>query len=219
MLYAMPAARNNAEWCDLVCRTHGIETAFTPHVWVALHRSPPFYPDAVTLSPLASVDEVLSRIDTSAGCSVKDSFATLDLTKHGFRVLFEAEWIHRPAAAPSRAPMWTLLRKASDLQAWEAGDVLLPALLDNTDVAVMAYYRGDTVVSGAIANRTGRIIGLSNVFTTTADIDGTWAGAVNAVAVHFPGLQVVGYEHGDALAAARRAGFAGTGPLRVWTKD
>ena len=219
MLDAMPAARNNAEWCDLVCRTHGIETAFTDHVWSALSRSPAFYPDAVTLSPLASARDVLSRIDTSPGCSVKDSFATLDLTKHGFHVLFEAEWIHRPAAAPGRAPMWTLLRKAADLQAWNLGDVLQPSLLDNTDVAVMASYRGDTVVSGAIANRTGRIVGLSNVVTTTGDRDRAWAGAVNAVAVHFPGLQIVGYEHGADLVAAHRAGFAGTGPLRVWLKD
>src|SRR3954462_805415 len=102
----MPAARNNAEWCDLVCRTHGIETAFSDRAWVALRRSPRSYPDAVTLSPLPSVGDVLSRIDTSAGCSVKDSFATLDLAEDGFRVLFEAEWIHRPAAAPAPAPMW-----------------------------------------------------------------------------------------------------------------
>jgi hypothetical protein len=42
------AVRNNAEWCDLVCRTHGIRTAFTPDVWSAGSRTPEFYPDAVT---------------------------------------------------------------------------------------------------------------------------------------------------------------------------
>ena len=36
---------------------------------------------------------MLGRIDTTAGCSIKDSFASLDLRAQGFRVLFEAEWI------------------------------------------------------------------------------------------------------------------------------
>lgn len=43
---------------------------------------------------------LVARIDTAAaGASVKDSFAGLDLTEAGFEVLFEARWIHRPAAA------------------------------------------------------------------------------------------------------------------------
>jgi hypothetical protein len=36
------------------------------------------------------------------GCSIKDSFASLDLTARGFRVLFDAQWIVRrgPAIPP-----------------------------------------------------------------------------------------------------------------------
>jgi hypothetical protein len=33
-----------------------------------------------------------------------------------------------------------------------------------------------------------------------------------------PGLPVVGYEHGEDLAAAREAGGQVLGPLRVWTR-
>ena len=45
------------------------------------------------------------------------------------------------------------------------------------------------------------------------------ADAVAAVSARFPGLPLVGYEHGDSLAAARRAGFSPIGPLRVWLRD
>ena len=44
-------------------------------------------------------------LDRSAGCTIKDSFAALDLTAHGFRVLFEAQWITAPAYPQSA---WTV---------------------------------------------------------------------------------------------------------------
>jgi hypothetical protein len=42
---------------------------------------------------------------------------------------------------------------------------------------------------------------------------------VRSIAARYPGLPIVGYQSGDELAAARRAGFTSTGPLRVWIKD
>ena len=57
-------------------------------------------------------------MDASPGCSIKDSFAALDLSAHGFRVLFDAEWIVRtgapPAADPSE-PHWQQVRDATAL--------------------------------------------------------------------------------------------------------
>ncbi|WP_345409993.1 hypothetical protein [Nonomuraea salmonea] len=92
------AARDNAAWCDLMCRAHGRPGMFAGVAWTNPVRTPPFYPDAVTLSPLATATDVLPHIDAGSGASVKDSFATLDLP--GFEVLFEAHWIHRPAPRP-----------------------------------------------------------------------------------------------------------------------
>jgi len=89
------AARNNAEWCDLVCRAHGIETLFDEDGWFAGRRTPRFYPDAVTLREGLAAGDLLPRIDSSPGCSIKDSFASVDLSGDGFGLLFEAEWIHR----------------------------------------------------------------------------------------------------------------------------
>jgi hypothetical protein len=77
------AAINNAEWCDLVARSHGAKTHFDNRSWTSEDRTPPYYPDAVTLAPGLAVPELLSRVNVSIGCSVKDSFADLDLTSYG----------------------------------------------------------------------------------------------------------------------------------------
>src|SRR5688572_20466506 len=87
------AAANNAEWCDVVCRTHGLDPVFDWDAWTSRARTPLLYPDAVTLVPDLSVSELLDRVDRDAGCSIKDSFGSLDLTAFGFRTLFEAQWI------------------------------------------------------------------------------------------------------------------------------
>ena len=117
------AARNNATWCDTVCATHGSPGVFSPGAWTTPRRSPPLYPDAVTLAPTVTAEEVLQRIDADAGCSVKDSFATLDLAPHGFRVLFEADWIYLRArslpAAGNRA-RWRTVRGEQELDEWAA---------------------------------------------------------------------------------------------------
>jgi hypothetical protein len=196
------AVHDNAAWCDLVCRTHGIGTRVTAQAWTADRRTPMFYPDAVTLVPEPDVDDLLGRIDRSAGCSIKDSYATLDLAGTGFHVLFEAEWIYRPAADGDEDEGWGPLRRPDDLQAF--GGALLPALLTEPTVAIRATYQGEQVVGGVIAHRGEHAVGISNAFP---DFRTTAA---------FRGLPMVGYEHGSALAAALAAGFVSVGPLRVW---
>jgi hypothetical protein len=76
------AAQNNAEWCDSFCRTHGVVGRFHTDSWFSPVRTPPYYPDAVTLLPDVSIERVLSGIDTSEGCSVKDSFASGQLGRN-----------------------------------------------------------------------------------------------------------------------------------------
>src|SRR5271168_1742973 len=89
------AARNNAAWCASVCRSHGIAGTFGETAWWSSRRTPPYYPDAITLRHDAAPAHFLSGIDTtSPGCSVKNSFAALDLASSGFAELFTAQWIH-----------------------------------------------------------------------------------------------------------------------------
>ncbi|WP_439376618.1 hypothetical protein [Amycolatopsis lexingtonensis] len=173
----------NASWCDLVCGGR-----FGPRAWTSPTRTPEYYPDAVTLTPDATAADVLPYIDGSAGCSVKDSFATLDLP--GFSVLFEATWLACGPGVPE--PGWQ--RTASPL-----------------GPSVVLLSHGE---HGVVAHRGEGVVGLSNFSGSAA----AWPGAVAAVASAFPGLPVVGYEHGDTLRIALDHGAQPLGPLRVWVR-
>ncbi|PJN20621.1 hypothetical protein CG724_02275 [Streptomyces sp. CB02120-2] len=218
------AARNNAEWCAAVTREGG----FTETAWASARRTPPYYPDAVTLTRDAPAAALLAAVDTAGpGCSVKDSFAALDLGPAGFGVLFEAQWIHRaPAPPPAAAPSlrWTRVAAAGELAAWERAwdgeestGLFHPGLLA-PEFAFLAGRDADgRILAGAAANRTGPVVGISNVFSAPGTPpDEAWTGALSALAALWPGLPLVGYESGDDLATATRHGFAPIGPLRVW---
>ncbi|QNP63193.1 hypothetical protein [Streptomyces genisteinicus] len=225
------AARNNARWCHTMCLAHGTSGSFAPDAWTSARRTPPLYPDAVTLTRGASAADLLARTDTAApGASVKDSFAALDLGPAGFEVLFEARWLHRPADGPARpAPAgsrWERVATARELavwaDAWDGGEGLAglfrPELLRDADTAVLTA-RGPSgaPVAGAVVTADGTAAGVSNLFTADgADPDAAWAGCLAAVSRMWPGVPVVGYEHGDDLAAATRHGLVPVGPLRVW---
>ena len=214
------AVRNNASWCDLVCRSHGIKTSFGPDLWVAAERAPTLYPDAVTLREQVAEEAVLTAIAPGPGASVKDSYATLDLARHGFDELFEARWItHDPSSAHSNSN-WTIVATTEALAEWtEAADLsstLTPDLLRHPDVRFLAAHDRHGVSAGAVANLTSPVVGVSNVFVTTIGEDEAWAAIPAAVNTAFPSAALVGYEHGTGLHAAIAAGFSELGPLRVW---
>lgn len=214
------AAANNAAWCASMCRAHDIETSNDGRVWRGPVRTPLYYPDAVTLVPGLDAAEVIAGIDVSPGCSVKDSFADLDLSAHGFEVLFEAEWIGRPADAPLPGGDSLEWRATTDVTAWEsawsggeAPGLFTPRLLDDPSVLIVeGRDHGDAVTAGAVLNRSGDVAGVSNVFG-----DG-FAGAVRAAADLLGPAPLVGYESGEDLDAALRVGFRSLGPLRVWLR-
>ncbi|MER6031006.1 hypothetical protein [Streptomyces sp. NPDC001851] len=222
------AARNNAEWCAAMSRSHGLVSEFGPEAWAAPARTPQYYPDAVTLVPGVDPAGLAARIDTTApGASVKDSFADLDLTAAGFQVLFEAQWIHRPATAPAISSdlAWEVADAPDTLRAWalawddEEGnaDLFRPELLDDPATFVLAGRApGGQVVAGAVASRSGQVVGISNVFASDGGPDAAWPVVLEAVHRLFPDLPVVGYEHGADLETAVRHGFEPVGPLRIW---
>jgi hypothetical protein len=231
------AARNNAVWCDTVCRAHGRPGEFLPGLWVDRHPAPRFYPNAITLGAdeaavVARLYE-LGRAGLPPGWGVKDSFCTLDLTPLGFRVLFDAEWIWRPAARSVPPPggglagaHWARIRTQAELAGWEAAwgsaseeDRLFPPLLAYPAIAFLAAYRAGEIIAGAIANQSDDVVGLGNTFGPTGESAGLWAGIITAARQAFPGLPLAGYEAGADLAAAQSAGCAAIGPLRVWVSD
>jgi hypothetical protein len=231
------AARNNAFWCDTVCYAHSGITEIREHLWFNRRRSPPFYPNVVTLTESEGVTAQLEGIHEliAAGIAgdwgVKDSFCTLNLAPLGFHLLFEASWIWRSPGLPKPDGgiadlRWGNVQTPAELARWETawrgrdGDpqsrIFPPSLLDEPDIIFLAAYRGGPIVAGAIANRTENVVGLSNVFTPPGEEAGFWAGGVTAALETFPGLPLVGYERGDELAIAQSLGFETLEPLKVW---
>jgi hypothetical protein len=93
------AARNNALWCDAVCRVHDRPGEFHDTLWLTRLGAPRFYPDAVTLSGAESASAQMETIAALVGSTrerewaVKDSFRGLELNSLGFEPLFDAEWV------------------------------------------------------------------------------------------------------------------------------
>jgi hypothetical protein len=125
---------------------------------------------------------------------------------------------------------WTRVSDPVELAAWEAAwvgesapdaprlpRVFRAPLLADDDIAFIGGYHEDQIVAGAIGNRTGDVVGLSNVFTPESDPAPYRAGCVAEVMRLFPGLPLVGYERGAELETAHGLAFADLGPLRVWT--
>jgi hypothetical protein len=220
------AVINNARWCDAVCRSHGYPGEFTGRLWISARHALPFYPNAITLSPDVTAAEAANGRDPSRPYSIKDSFARLDLASHGLTPLFDATWIAVPAPAGGDDPSWDAVTDPGELVRWEASwagggeavGLFQKALLDDPDCAVLACRRDGAQVGGAIAYTAGGVTGISNVFKSGIADGPLWAGAVRAIARARPGLPIVGYERGEDLAAARRAGFTVLGPLRIWTR-
>lgn len=101
------AVHNNALWCDTICSAHGSPGEFLDGMWINRRETPRFYPNAVTLSRDRSAAQLeyihdLVEAGVPGEWAVKDSFCALDLAPFGFRILFEAECIHRAASLPRR---------------------------------------------------------------------------------------------------------------------
>jgi hypothetical protein len=184
---------------------------FHPSMWLNRFTTPPFYPHAVTLADAHDQDAQVAHIReliaarVPGAWAVKDSFAALDLGLLDFTMLFEAMWIERPATAvgptaQSTDVRWEDVRSAGELLAWERawrGDpaesaalaqanLFRPALLADPDVLIVAAYHQQRIVAGAIANRTGAVVGLSNLFVPEQGAEALWAGCVGTILDRFP---------------------------------
>ncbi len=230
------AARNNALWCDTVCTAHGAAGEFHDTVWLNRRGTPRLYPDMVTLQDAAvdQIDTVAALLDSPrpGGWAVKDSFGRLDLDALGFAALFDAEWIHLAGDCEAAPPdggrfRWRAAKDAAGVADWEnawagrpeAASVFAGRLSPDAGIRFLLAVEGDRPIGGGILYGGAGVVGLSNVFAEDGRLDGIWAGLVAEARAAFPGLPLVGYEHGDQLGAARRAGFASIGGLRVWYRS
>ncbi|MDP1963577.1 MAG: hypothetical protein Q8K93_15395 [Reyranella sp.] len=178
---------------------------------------PRFYPNVVTLQPGKAVlaeqretIDILMKSNLPGRWSVKDSFNTVDLSRRGFDLLFEAHWIRSvmPAAGPSSDIEWQRETKGA------AG---LP--FDDPDFAMFTGRRGFQVVAGGMLYRAEGVVGLSNVVADAADAPAVWRSLTLLAVQTFPRLPLVGYESGRELEAAEAAGFERGDKLRIWVRS
>ncbi len=231
------AARNNVEWCDAVCRAYGVAGEFFDDLWMTPHRTPTFYPNAITLTETDSEMQTerirqLLKSTTIVDIGIKDSFCSLDLAPLGFVVWFNAEWIYRSGsvAAPDSRLVgvdWRKIESETDLLVWEAAwnsgnnqpvHNFMPLLLADKNIAFFAAYKDNRIVAGGIANKTGDVVGISNIFTPEDAAQDFWASFTHVVMEAFAGYALVGYERDDELEISHNIGFQSIGPLRVWGK-
>jgi hypothetical protein len=218
------AVLNNIVWCGIVCDTHGIARTSRENVWGVLTKAPTFYPDIITSSRHVTIEEVNNFIGNREISSVKDSFANLDLSLVGFKILFEAEWIYHAPVANLELfqSAWRVITTENDLAQWTfahgSGNVIRPELLKRGDVRIFTHEK-EGEIAGFIANLGANAVGISNVFSPVNANENLWSDIAKVVSIEFPGLPLVGYEQDGDLTAALLSGWTSIGPLRVWLKS
>ncbi|OXM82863.1 hypothetical protein [Paenibacillus rigui] len=221
MIHADHAVFNNIAWCGIVCRLHGLTPISGEGIWGLCSKAPEYYPDIITFRRQVTSDEVNDFIGNREVFGIKDSFANLDMLPFGFRVLFDAKWIYHPPVVDLDDHLrgWIVVSTAEAFAQWTFASglqkVLQPALLEEKDVKIFMYeIHGEK--SGFVANLSDHVVGISNVFSNENKM--IWPDIVRIVSAYFPGVPMVGYEKGEALAAALQSGWTTLGPLRVWIK-
>ena len=212
-------------WYDALCSLHGVPCGIQNDVWAAYAPPPPLHSAAKSVEPTVRPDHVLAAVEGLEHGGIADSFGSFDLTTEGFELLFEAQWIHRPASEdPSEVPAgWSIVRSAAQLTQWtshhDTQQVLLPGLLDRSSFVVLGK-RGDhdsaDLTAGVVLHLGTAAVSVSNLWAD--EPDQAWAEVVSAAGALFPGRSLVGYEYGADLERAQAVGFAAIGPQRVWAR-
>jgi len=232
---AFLAARNNAAWCDAVCRSSGGATELRSGLWWNARPSSPYFPSLITVEPAVDFAQVEALLQAASGdgsvIGVKDSFCTLDLSSSGFSRLFEACWIWRdPAPQEITTPelRWTKVASQAELQLWErewhpdrgsrtlAESIYGASLLRCQNISFVAAFEGSALVAGAALTATESTVGLTCTFFRGPNPQQVRRELISFVNECHPGCPILGYESGDELAAMKALGFREVGPLRVW---
>jgi hypothetical protein len=227
------AVRNNGEWCDAVCRAHGGRCEFSEGLWMNHVPSPALYPNGVTLcgNKQAHQLELIGRLrqEIDGSFAVKDSYSALDLSRKGFRKLFDASWIGLlPSARNHEAEttqVWSAVLEPDELieweKAWDAADhprTFPASLLSEPGILFHAGRIKGEIVSGAVTNVTGDVIGWSNFFDLTGDSNESRSSGIGHVRTLYSHTPIVGYESGSDLEESLLLGFEVLGPLSVWLR-
>ena len=224
--------RNNAEWCDLVCRSHSVPGTYERSLWIQPGVGPEFYPNVITLARndrQEQTERISDLLALRSSISVKDSFSALDLSTVGMRRVFDAEWVWMDPANSrhsfNMSERWSRIESVAELAYWQTAwrgaapgsPVFLPALLENSSIVFLAAWSGAAIVAGCVLNRdANNVVGLSNLFSPVAGRDRYFTAAINHASQFARGAPLVGYQSGEDLIRMKSSGFRSVGVLTVW---
>ncbi len=223
MISPLVCARNNADLYDAVFRAHGLPCSRSNGIWSTTATPLPYYSSLLLLAPDSSAEllekahEMHERIGRTI--TFKDGFDIIDGAHEGLSLLFSARWIFYRGLSNARQAPWTRVHTPVQLASWEmAWNATAPtdvrifpdAILADPDLAVFGLFDQGSVVAGCIANLSADCVDLSNVFGND------YHAATVCAATIASGKPVVGYERGEDLVTATKAGFEVVGNLKVW---
>jgi hypothetical protein len=236
------AVQNNAHWYEALCRVHGVPGERRAGYWISRGTMPPYMSNLITLAGATHATaqraaiRSLIEVEGKSHFSVKDGFQCLDLGALGFEVLFHATWIYRAPGLPSPGDVaeleWSVVRSPAELVEWEQtwrgnkanadarghAPIFLPSLLQDADFHFLLGKRGNVSLATAALNRSGDVVGISNVFSEAQSVGSLFSGAVRLATQLHPSLPIVGYERGAALIDAQSAGCDALRGLTVWER-
>ena len=115
---------------------------------------------------------LLPRMEQHPHGSIADSFGLLDLSAHGFDLLFAATWLHHPGRCSGRRRTTAVLGPRPRLrpdgrwnQHHDTVGVLPSDLRVHPRFTVLARQSGDDLTGGAILHDAGTVVGLSNIWS------------------------------------------------------
>ncbi len=221
------AIQNNAHWYEALCRIHGVPGERHVGYWINRGTVPPYLSNFLTLTGAADGEaqraaiRSLIEVDGKSHFAVKDGFQCLDLGALGFNVLFHATWIYRPPHTPSPDDVtglqWSVVRSPADMEEWEQTWRGTKANADARGHALLGK-RGSTSLATAALNRSGDVVGISNVFSDAEGVAPLFPGAVRLATRLHPALPIVGYEREASLVDAEGAGFERLRDLTIWIR-
>ena len=196
------AVAASVQWYEDVFVALGIPAARRGDLWVAGGPPPPFHSCVKTLAPGVPTAEVLAAMSAFEHGSVADSFGDQDLAAHGFELLIDATWLHRPGTSGPMPAEWRAVATAP----WA------PALPSHPRLTFLGLYADGVLVAGAVLHDTDGAVGVSNTWQAP------WPDVVAVAGAVHPGRDLVDYAAGADLDDALDAGFAPLGPQRVWLR-
>lgn len=219
------AVQNNADWCSVVCESHGAASIWEPTVWYCTGQPPMFYPNIISLSPACDLQTIAGKILVMEGnISIKDAYDSLDLPSLGFNRLFKAHWLVAPPVASGPLD-FRFVSTDDELSRWQRAwnngsdhNIFRTSLLKNPDVRFVAIYRQGELSSGAIINRTGPVAGITNFFCNAHDFDSSYLTCIAAARSVWPVSEVVTYEREQNLDDFKAIGMKELGALSVYQR-